>query len=979
MPQVFAGRTVIALERSAMTSRVVPRETTFSSLGDEAFFYYREDIMDYGKTLHLPQTEFPMRGNLPKREPQWLDFWQEHDIYKKRLAQREGAESFVLHDGPPYANGYLHIGHAMNKTLKDIIMKYKTMRGYYTPYRPGWDTHGLPIEHAVIKNTGLNRAEMSPLELRAKCLAYAKEFIEIQKKDFIRFGVMGDWDRPYLTFDPKLEDRELAVFGEMAKKGYIYKGRKTVYWCPVCETALAEAEIEYADKKSFSIFVKFPLIDARGFLPEGANEDNAFCVIWTTTPWTLPANMAIAMHPEIDYVWAKAGDEYYLMARDLVESALGACKIADYEVVSEPKKGQELEGMVFHHPFLERTSSVILGEHVTLDAGTGCVHTAPGHGVEDFEVGKKYGLDILSPVDDKGNLTAEAGEDLAGLNVLDGADVAVIKKLAHAGKLLGKSTLHHQFAHCWRSKNPVIYRATEQWFASVDDFRDDALKAVNDTEFIPSWGRERLYNMVADRQDWCISRQRVWGVPIPIFYCNDCHEAVITDETMATVRAKVREEGTDAWWKYEAKDLLPENFACPHCGGHEFTKESNIMDVWFDSGSTWSGVLEQEDSDLYPASMYLEGSDQHRGWFQSSLLTSVAVNGHAPYKTVLTHGFTMDGEGRKMSKSLGNTVAPQEIINQFGADVMRLWVSSADYQSDVRLSPKIVKQMSDVYRKIRNTFRFLLGNLSDFRPGVDDVAYEQLEEIDRWALLRLEEVREKVTQAYENYEFHVMYHVIHNYCTVDLSAMYLDIVKDRLYAETATSVTRRAAQTVLYQILQTLVRLIAPVLSFTAEEIWQAMPAVDAKAESVHLTDWPKAVAEHRDAELGQRWEKRLTLRTDILKALEAARQDKVIGHPLDAKVVLHAAGETYDELMRIVGDLAALAIVSEVEVVEGTAGAAGMQAETTPDLVCEIQKSTAPKCERCWIHSETVGDSAEHPTVCARCARVLAEESVQE
>ncbi len=932
--------------------------------------------MDYGKTLQLPQTEFPMRGNLPKREPEWLALWEKEDVYHKSLEQRQEAPKFVLHDGPPYANGYLHIGHALNKTLKDIILRYKNMTGHYTAFRPGWDTHGLPIEHAVIKNTGLKRHEMSDLELRAKCLAYAKEFIEIQKKDFIRFGVMGDWNRPYLTFDPILEAKQLEVFGEMAKKGYIYKGRKTVYWCPTCETALAEAEIEYKDKKSISIYVKFPLVDAKGLLPESVNPEKSYAVIWTTTPWTIPANVAICVNPEFEYVWVQAGEEYYLMAQELVETAMQACKVEDYQIVSQPIQGAALEGLAFHHPFLPRESVVLLGDHVTLEAGTGCVHTAPGHGVEDFDVVMKYGnLPIICPVDNKGNLTAEAGEDLAGENVLAGADVAVIKKLAHAGYLLGKSTIHHQYPHCWRCKNPVIYRATEQWFASVKSYRQDALRAVDETRFIPSWGHDRLYNMIADRQDWCISRQRAWGVPIPIFYCEKCGQHIINDETMASVIEKVRAEGTDAWWKYDAKDLLLEGFRCPHCGHDEFRKEKDIMDVWFDSGSTWSGVLAVDENAAYPADLYLEGSDQHRGWFHSSLLTSVAVNGHAPYKAVLTHGFTMDGEGRKMSKSLGNTVAPQEIIDQYGADVMRLWVSSTDYQSDQRLSPEIIKQMSDVYRKIRNTFRYLLGNLADYDHAKDAVAYDRLEELDHWALMRLEQVRERVSQAYEEYEFHVMYHTIHNFCTVDLSAIYLDVIKDRLYAEAPNSLTRRAAQTVMHEILLTLVRLVAPVLVFTAEEIWQFLPGHEERKVSVHLTDWPEAKPEYLNEDLAQEWNRRLELRGQLLKSLEEARRDKTIGHPLDAEVQIRATGETYRTLQAMEKNLAAYLIVSKVVLHDGLTD--GPTLEDNAEMQVQVAASTAPKCERCWMHSETVGENSDHPTVCARCAAVLAEMNI--
>lgn len=943
--------------------------------------------MDYGKTLHLPETEFPMRGNLPKREPEFIKFWEDNDIYKKRLALRQGGKQFILHDGPPYANGNLHMGHALNKTLKDIIMKYKTMQGFYTRYIPGWDTHGLPIEHAVIKETGLNRHEMSPLDLRKKCHDYALQQVDKQKKDFIRFGVLGEWDRPYLTLRPEFEVKQIGIFGEMAKRGHIYKGLKTVYWCTHCETALAEAEIEYADKKSFSIYVKFPYVaEKKVTLPAGVDPKKAYAVIWTTTPWTMPANVAISVNPALEYSWVQVGDEYYLMATELVDSALKDAKVEDYKILNT-FPGTDLELAEFKHPFIERSSFILLGDHVTLDAGTGCVHTAPAHGVEDFDVVAKYknegkiNLPIVSLVDPQGKYTSEVDQGrygdtevpLAGVEIHD-AEVPVIKILAHNNNLLAKGSLHHQYAHCWRCKNPIINRATEQWFASVDGFRQEALDAIDkQVQWIPAWGHDRIYNMVRDRGDWCISRQRAWGVPIPVYYCEKCGHYEINDDTIQALQAWVAKEGSNAWWAHSAEELLPAGYKCSQCGHDHFRKETDIMDVWFDSGSSWAGVLEVNDLPV-PTAMYLEGADQHRGWFNSSLLTCVATTGKAPYNSVLTHGFVVDGEGRKMSKSVGNTVAPSDIIDVYGADVMRLWVSSADYQGDVRLSKDIIKQLSDVYRKIRNTFRFLLGNLDDFNPNTDKVAYKDLEEIDKWALLRLEEVRTKVTEAYENYEFHVLYHAIHNFCTVDLSSIYLDILKDTMYAETATAPARRSAQTAIYEIVKTLMAMVTPVLSFTAEEVYQFLPKEEGMPESVMLLDWPQAKPEYVDRDLKDKWDALLVLRSELTKALELARQNKVIGHPLDAAVTVYANGEAYKTLSALGQDgLAKLLIVSEAAVVEGKDKApADASFSEEVDIATHVVASPLEKCERCWIHKADVGNDADHPTLCGRCATVV-------
>lgn len=912
-----------------------------------------------------------MRGNLPQREPKMLEEWAENKLYEKRRKKAAGKPKFILHDGPPYANGNIHMGHALNKVLKDIIMKYKSLRGFDTPYVPGWDTHGLPIEHAAIKILGLNRHELDPLDLRKQCREYALKYVEIQKEDFKRLGVQGDWDNPYLTLRPDYEAKQIEVFGDMAKKGHIYKGLKSVYWCTSCETALAEAEIEYAEKKSHAIFVKFPLLDAKGMLPEDVQAEPVYAVIWTTTPWTIPANVAIAVNPEFEYGWVKIGEEIYLMATDLVESVLKQCKIEEKPQILKVIKGKDLEGIAFTHPLIDRESPVVLADYVTLEQGSGCVHTAPGHGQDDFETGLRCKLPVICPVDGSGKFTKDA-DKYEGMFVQD-ANVPIIKDLAAAGKLLGNGSIRHQYAHCWRCKNPIIYRATEQWFASVDGFRDEALCAIEKVKWIPEWGENRIHNMVADRHDWCISRQRVWGMPIPILYCKNCNEPVIHDATIERIRNVFYEEGSNAWWSHPAEDFLPENFCCPSCGHKQFRKESDIMDVWFDSGSSHASVLEEREELDSPADLYLEGSDQHRGWFQSSLLTSVATRGRAPYKAVLTHGFVVDGEGKKMSKSVGNVVAPKDIIDKFGADILRLWVSSADYQADVRLSNDILKQMSEVYRKIRNTFRYMLGNLSDFDPNFHKVPYQELLELDQWALLRLEQVRAAVTKAYENYEFHVVYHTIHNFCTVDLSSIYLDILKDRLYTSLPDSVERRAAQTSMYEILTVLVRMISPILTFTSEEVWKFMPKEKHMPESVQLADWPGENAAYLDAALEAKWSNVLAARSELTKALEIARKNKVIGHPLDANLFIYADGAMYQELLQMKEDLPTLLIVSNVSLTEGMELAPeGAYVNEEKQIAVSVVPADGEKCERCWIYSDSVGKSSEHPALCKRCAEVM-------
>lgn len=927
--------------------------------------------MDYSKTLNLPETEFPMRASLPEREPEFLKYWEENKIYEKKQELHAGHKKFVLHDGPPYANGKIHMGTALNKILKDIIMKYKYAQGFDTPYVPGWDTHGMPIEHTAIKNLGLNRHELDTLVLRKECHDYALKWIDEQRTDFKRLGVLGDWDHPYITMTHDYEAVQIHVFGEMAKKGYIYKGKKAVYWCPHCETALAEAEIEYGEEKSPAIFVKMPLVKDNGMLPEAAQGKPAYIVIWTTTPWTMPANVAIALHPDFEYAWVECEGEILFMAKEMLEAVGKVCK-KDLSNIIGTCKGKDMEYAECRHPFetIDRKSLVVLADYVTLEAGTGCVHTAPGHGADDFETGVRYNLPIICPVDGSGKLTAEAGADFAGMFVFD-ANVPIIKYLAGLNRLFGKENIRHQYAHCWRCKNPIIYRATEQWFASVDGFREEALNAIaNDVQWIPSWGEARIHNMVADRHDWCISRQRVWGVPIPIFYCEDCNEHLVNDDTINAVADLFAKEGSDAWWAHSAEEILPQGTKCPKCGGTHFRKESDIMDVWFDSGSSHAAVCKTRPELAWPADMYLEGSDQHRGWFQSSLLTSVATEGKAPYRAVLTHGYVVDGEGRKMSKSVGNTVAPQEVIAQYGADIIRLWAASSDYKADIRISKEILKQLSEVYRKIRNTIRYILGNTNDFNYETDKVEFKDMLELDRWALMHMQLLKKEVSAAYESYDFHVLYHAIHNFCSVEMSSYYLDILKDRLYAYKADSFERRSAQTAMYEIMLDLVVMIAPVLSFTMEEVWQFMKKPASMPESVFMMPWPECKEEYIDEALESKWDNFIEIRSEITRVLEGARRAKTIGHSLDAKVELHAAGEALAILRSVESDLATLLIVSQAKLVEGLTG--GVEATGREDLKVTVQAAEGEKCERCWIYSDTVGKDAEHPTVCARCAAAL-------
>ncbi|NLN81341.1 MAG: isoleucine--tRNA ligase [Clostridiales bacterium] len=925
---------------------------------------------DYNNTLNLPSTEFPMRAGLPQREPAMLEEWEKKRLYDRLMEKNEGKPVWVLHDGPPYANGDIHIGTAMNKIIKDIIVRYRNMAGYKAPFVPGWDTHGLPIELKARAKAGVEKAvQMSPAELRAICREFALGYVDDQREQFKRLGILGEWDNPYLTLSPEFEARQVEVFGEMALKGYIYKGLKPVYWCPECETALAEAEIEYSEDPCYSVYVKFPVADDRGILAKaGVDPKRTSFIIWTTTTWTLPANTAICLGPKFIYNVIECDGEYYIMAEELYEQAMAAAGKTDYKVVAT-FKGAELEYIKAQHPFLDRESLIILGDHVTLESGTGCVHTAPGHGVDDFNVCKKYeDIPVVVPVDNRGRMTEQAGAVCAGMTTTD-ANKAIAKHMEATGSLFAIKKIVHQYPHCWRCKEPVLFRATEQWFCSVESFKEDAIKAIRSVKWMPAWGEERMVSMVRERSDWCVSRQRLWGVPIPIFYCEDCKKPVIERDFINAVSALFRKEGSDGWYKHSADEILPQDAKCPYCGGVHFRKEKDIMDVWFDSGSSHFAVLETRPYLKWPSDLYMEGGDQYRGWFQSSLLTAVACKGDAPYKAVLTHGWTVDGEGRKMSKSLGNVIVPGQVVKEYGADILRLWVASIDYRVDVRLSKDVLKQLSEAYRKIRNTARFILGNISDFNPDTDMVPDDKLEEIDRWAMMRLDRLTAQVNAAYESYEFHDAFHKIHNFCVVDLSNFYLDVLKDRLYVEKADSLTRRAAQTVIYRLLGALTRLLAPILAFTAEEIWSFMPHGSGDdAESVLFNEIPKPGFFDVDNDFLAKWERINALCSDVKKALETARTDKVIGSSLDASVTLHCKGETLDFVRSVSKILPAVLIVSQLVVAEDEGGDFKGDFE---GLGVTVAHADGEKCARCWTYSDTVGNSS-HGDLCDRCAAIV-------
>ncbi len=919
---------------------------------------------NYNDTIHKMQTPFEMRAGLPKKEPKMLEDWEQNHVYEQMIKNNEGKPQYILHDGPPYANGNIHMGTALNKIIKDIIIRYKNMSGFQAPYVPGYDTHGLPIELKALSSLGDKKAGVSKLELRQICKEFATEHIGVMNEQFKRLGVQGDFENPYLTLRPEFEARQVEIFGEMAKKGYIYKGMKAVYWCPEDRTALAEAEIEYAEDECDSIYVRFKLTDDPNGLLAKHNIplDKAWIVIWTTTTWTLPANVATCLNPNLEYAFVKIGDAYHIMARELVESTMKGCHIDEYEVLPETVLGSELELMQYQHPFLDRKGLVILGDHVTLEGGTGCVHTAPGHGVEDFEVCVNHypQVPVVVPVDDAGRLTAEAGEKFSGLKVWD-ANKVILEHIKESGHLMGVQHITHQYPHCWRCHHPIIFRATEQWFCSIDAFKEDVYKAIDSVHWQPAWGHDRMAGMVRDRSDWCISRQRVWGVPIPVFYCKKCGKYHITDASIKAVSDLFRKEGSDAWYKYDANDILPKTEVC-ECGASDWEKDPDIMDVWFDSGSTWSAVCRERPELRWPVDMYMEGADQFRGWFQSSLLTSVATQGVAPYREVLCHGWVVDAQGKQMHKSAGNGMEPSEIIRDYGADIIRLWVASSDYTVDVRAGKEIFRQLSEAYRKMRNTARFMLGNISDFDPAKDMVDDDQLFEIDRWALEACNKLTATMRDAYEHYDFSRAYHALYNFCVIDMSNFYMDVIKDRLYC--ADDHARRCAQTALYRILVDFTKLLAPILCFTSQEIWSYIPKLDGMKDYVVFEQMPEAKAAADEA-FEAKWDRIMAIRDDVKKVLEQARADKVIGSALEAGLTLYCSKEVYDFLNAIpMDELADLFIVSHVDLVEGEGGVKGL----VEGLGVSAAHAAGNKCLRCWKYETTVGEDG----LCPRCAKVL-------
>ena len=919
---------------------------------------------NYNDTIHKMQTPFEMRAGLPKKEPKMLEDWEQNHVYEQMIRNNEGKPRYILHDGPPYANGSIHMGTALNKIIKDIIIRYKNMSGFQAPYVPGYDTHGLPIELKALGSLGDKKSGVSKLELRKICKEFATEHIDVMNSQFKRLGVQGDFDNPYLTLRPEFEARQVEIFGEMAKKGYIYKGMKAVYWCPEDRTALAEAEIEYAEDECDSIYVRFKLTgDPKGVLAKhNIPLDKAWIVIWTTTTWTLPANVATCLNPDIEYAFVKIGDDYHIMAAELVKTTMEACHIEEYEVLPETVHGDELELMEYKHPFLDRTGLVILGDHVTLEGGTGCVHTAPGHGVEDFEVCVNHypQLPIVVPVDDAGHLTEEAGKEFAGLKVW-AANKVILEHIKESGHLMGVQHITHQYPHCWRCHHPIIFRATEQWFCSIDAFKEDVYKAIDSVHWQPAWGHDRMAGMVRDRSDWCISRQRVWGVPIPVFYCKKCGKYHITDASIKAVSDLFRKEGSDAWYKYEANEILPKTEVC-ECGASDWEKDPDIMDVWFDSGSTWSAVCRERPELTWPVDMYMEGADQFRGWFQSSLLTSVATQGVAPYREVLCHGWVVDAQGKQMHKSAGNGMEPAEIIRDYGADIIRLWVASSDYTVDVRAGKEIFRQLSEAYRKMRNTARFMLGNLSDFDPNKDAVAEDQLFEIDRWALEACNTLTATMREAYDHYDFSRAYHALYNFCVIDMSNFYMDVIKDRLYC--ADDHARRCAQTALYRILVDFTKLLAPILCFTSQEIWSYVPKMPGMKDYVVFEQMPEAKAAAGEA-FTAKWDRIMAIRDDVKKVLEQARADKLIGSSLEAGLTLYCNEEIYSFLNTIpMDELADLFIVSQVRLEKGEGGVKGV----VDGLGVQAEHAAGAKCLRCWKYETTVGDNG----LCPRCAKVL-------
>ena len=924
---------------------------------------------DYSASLNLPNTTFAMRAELPKREPLMLDYWKDIDLYGRMQENAAGKPTFVLHDGPPFSNGNIHMGHALNKILKDFINKSRLMSGYRVPFIPGWDNHGMPIESAIIKQNKLDHKKMSVSDFRSACHDFAQKFIDIQRDQFKRLGITADWEHPYATMAPEFEAREVKVFGEMYRRGYIYKGMKPVYWCPKDETALAEAEIEYKTDSCTSIYVKFAVKDDKGKLAAVCDLSKTYFVIWTTTTWTLPGNLAIALNPVEEYVVAKAGDECYIVANALLEKTMQAGGRTEYEVLAT-FTGADFEYMTAQHPFLDRESLIVNADYVTMDSGTGCVHTAPGFGADDYQTCRRYNMEIIVPVDDRGFQTKDAGK-FAGMRY-DDSNVAILADMKESGALFASEEISHEYPHCWRCKSPIIFRATPQWFCSVDAFKEDAAKACESVQWLPAWGGERMVQMIRERADWCISRQRKWGLPIPVFYCEDCGEVICDEQTINSVSAIFGEKGSNAWFDLEAADLLPSGYVCPKCGKKHFSKEQNTLDGWFDSGSTHFAVLPEGE---WPADVYLEGADQYRGWFQSSLLTAVGSTGNAqaPFKTVLTHGWVVDGEGKAMHKSLGNGVDPLDMIKKYGADLVRLWVASSDYHVDVRASEAIFKQLSDAYRKIRNTARFLLADLYDFDPNKDAVPLTELTGIDAWIVSSMNELVKSARAAYDAFEFHTIYHDVNDFCTTELSKLYIDITKDRVYAEAADSKARRSAQTAMYYIISALTRLIAPLLSFTAEEIWQTMPKLAGdKAESVYLNEMPAFDEALTFPEITAHYNDLFALRENVMKALELARAEKRIGKSLDAKVTVYTESDAaYALLKSFEEELPTLFIVSQVELCKGAAPA-GVVVEEGAEIGALVEAAEGEKCDRCWNYSTKAVHDGEDGCLCPRCKAVL-------
>ena len=933
--------------------------------------------MDYNKTINLPKTAFPMRAGLPKREPEMLKRWEEQDVYNELLKKNEGKPRFSLHDGPPFSNGALHMGHALNKALKDFITRSYAMRGYYTPYIPGWDNHGMPIESAIIKQNKLDRKKMSVPEFRSACHAFADHYIDVQREGFKRMGVIGDWEHPYKTMDPSFEAEEVKVFGEMYKKGYIYKGLKPVYWCPHDETALAEAEIEYQDDPCTTVYVKFPMHDDLGKLP-GYDKSKLFFVIWTTTIWTLPGNLAISLHPDEPYALVKAPNgEIYIMAEALTDKVMRIGGFDSYEIL-ESHPGAFFENMLADHPFLPKTSRLLLADYVTMDSGTGCVHTAPGFGADDYQTCRRYGMDMVVPVDDQGKHTEYAGK-YAGMST-DESNPVILKDMQESGALFASEDIVHSYPHCWRCKGPIIFRATPQWFCSVESFKDEACAACDDVRWVPGWGIDRMKSMIRERTDWCISRQRKWGLPIPVFYCKDCGKPIVTDESIEAISNLFAAEGSNAWFSKEAAEILPEGFACPHCGSKSgFTKEEDTLDGWFDSGSTHFASMKKTQG-FWPATMYLEGLDQYRGWFQSSLLTAVGAFGQgAPFQECVTHGWTVDGEGKAMHKSLGNGMDPYEIMDKYGADLLRLWAASADYHTDVRCSDEIFKQLSQNYLKFRNTARYCLGNLDGFNAD-DLVPADKMEELDRWAVTKLNALIEKCFAAYDEYEFNAVTHAVNDFCVVEMSNFYLDIIKDRLYCEEKDGAKRRSAQTALFLILDTMTKIMAPILAYTSDEIWQAMPhRAEDDARNVVFNEMNKPFTDYALSDKSmEKWDIVEKLRDDVNAVLETARAEKKIGKALEAHVSLHAEDDASAQaLMATFGvSLAEVFIVSDCNITSAPAEETSIVGKGTnfPGLTIEISEAKGGKCERCWMHSTRVGQDADHPTLCPRCAAVVSK-----